>query len=645
MALRQRARHAPRVRRVAGVRRRGQDDRDRRRDRDVHRQDQQGRRVVRRSATATSCSPGSARTGRTPRRSTPPTGASTPRRSSASSTSVDAQEVRRYFAFDKVRQGLLDVTGRLFGLALRAGRRPDLARRRHGVRRRRWPASGSAGSTSTCTRAPTSSTTPRSSRSTDGVAGRQLPEGVLVCNFPRGLMEHDDVVTLFHEFGHLVHHVLGGHQRWARFAGVATEWDFVEAPSQMLEEWAWDADGAARASPPTTTARRSRPTWSPGCARRRTSARASRRAPRCSTPRCPTGSTRSRRPTAPPSARCHSELQAAYSMVTPLPDTHFHAAFGHLDGYSSGYYTYMWSLVIAKDLFSAFDRDDLFDAEVAAPLPRPDPRPGRSPGRRRPGRGLPRPALRLRVVRDLAGGVGAATTADRLVACVERSPSTGRRSTSTAAGAPRLAQLIGWWMTARKRSMIARSPARWVSAPSPRRQMRASSTSARAADHRVRLDAGVGDHVEVVLVVVDAVGVGAVEVAQLHPDPVVGVGEVDADVVGERRELAPGRAPAVHHVEHLVDAVGSEVGRERRERVGGQLGVAAVDQGLVGLAAQDEGDVLVLGVPGPGLVGRVRARPGRRPARRTARRRTPAARRGRPGARARGSRRAPWVGG
>ena len=42
-----------------------------------------------------------------------------------------------------------------------------------------------------------------------------------------------------------------------------------------------------------------------------------------------------------------------------------HCAFGHLDGYSSGYYTYMWSLVIAKDLFSAFDPDDMFDVAVA----------------------------------------------------------------------------------------------------------------------------------------------------------------------------------------------------------------------------------------------------------------------------------------
>ena len=75
-----------------------------------------------------------------------------------------------------------------------------------------------------------------------GVRERQLPEGVLVCNFNRGLMEHHEVVTLFHEFGHLMHHVLAGRHEWVRFSGVATEWDFVEAPSQMLEEWAWDAD-------------------------------------------------------------------------------------------------------------------------------------------------------------------------------------------------------------------------------------------------------------------------------------------------------------------------------------------------------------------------------------------------------------------
>ena len=78
------------------------------------------------------------------------------------------------------------------------------------------------------------------------------------------------------------------------------------------------------------------------------------------------------------------------------------ASFGHLGGYSSAYYTYMWSLVIAKDLFSAFDPDDLFDARGRRPLPRPGARPRRQPGRRRPGRRLPRPPVHLRRVRRLA---------------------------------------------------------------------------------------------------------------------------------------------------------------------------------------------------------------------------------------------------
>jgi thimet oligopeptidase len=59
------------------------------------------------------------------------------------------------------------------------------------------------------------------------------------------------------------------------------------------------------------------------------------------------------------------ELQAAYSPWPYIEGTHFFANFGHLGGYSSAYYTYMWSLVIAKDLFSAFDKYDLFAPEVA----------------------------------------------------------------------------------------------------------------------------------------------------------------------------------------------------------------------------------------------------------------------------------------
>jgi thimet oligopeptidase len=276
---------------------------------------------------------------------------------------VDAQQVRTYFSFESVRQGLLDVTGRLFGLEWSPVARED-ARTWHeevatydvsfqGERIGRIHLD----------------LHPREGKYTHaaqfdlvrGVAATQLAEGVLVCNFNRGLMEHDEVVTLFHEFGHLVHHVLAGRTEWVRFSGVATEWDFVEAPSQMLEEWAWDPDVLA------TFARNADGETIPA-----ELVRAMRRADDFGKGY----DARTQMFYAALSYDFHvnqsddltarlRELMDRYSVFPYLSGTHMQCHFGHLDGYSSAYYTYMWSLVIAKDMFSAFDQGDLFDPEVA----------------------------------------------------------------------------------------------------------------------------------------------------------------------------------------------------------------------------------------------------------------------------------------
>ncbi|MGH3265134.1 MAG: M3 family metallopeptidase, partial [Trebonia sp.] len=155
---------------------------------------------------------------------------------------VDAAQVRRYFRFDRVRAGLLEVTGRLFGLDYQPVPdapvwHPDVAG--YDVR-----AGGALVGRIYLDLHPREGKFKHAAQFTltSGISARQLPEGALVCNLGRALMDHDDVVTLFHEFGHLVHHILGGAQRWAEFSGTEIEWDFVEAPSQLLEEWAWDAE-------------------------------------------------------------------------------------------------------------------------------------------------------------------------------------------------------------------------------------------------------------------------------------------------------------------------------------------------------------------------------------------------------------------
>ncbi len=151
----------------------------------------------------------------------------------------DSKEVRNYFQFKKVKAGVLKTAARLFGLdcqRVKASVWHKDAEAFNVFRGRKLiglfyldlhPRTGKYGHAACFDIRP-------------GIHSKQLPEAALICNFSKELMSHDEVTTFFHEFGHLVHFILGGDQRWARYSGFATEWDFVEAPSQMLESWALD---------------------------------------------------------------------------------------------------------------------------------------------------------------------------------------------------------------------------------------------------------------------------------------------------------------------------------------------------------------------------------------------------------------------
>jgi thimet oligopeptidase len=203
----------------------------------------------------------------------------------------------------------------------------------------------------------------------DGIKGKQLPEAILVCNFPAptltdpGLMEYNDVETFFHEFGHLMHHILGGHQAWAGISGISMESDFVEAPSQMLEEWIRSPQVLAKFA-------RHYKTGEPipaDLVERMNRASAFGRGNWVARQDSLTAISYDIYKANPSGVDLDAvalEDTRNYTPFTPLPDTHTWASFGHLGGYSSAYYTYLWDKVIAEDFFLQFDHQNLLAGDA-----------------------------------------------------------------------------------------------------------------------------------------------------------------------------------------------------------------------------------------------------------------------------------------
>jgi thimet oligopeptidase len=282
----------------------------------------------------------------------------------------DSQAVRAYFPYEQVKQGVLDVTARLFGVEYR--RVADAPVWAPGVETFDLYENGMPLGRLHLDMHPRDDKYKHAAQFTlrNGLAGRQLPEAALVCNFPGGepgdpgLMEHDDVVTFFHEFGHLLHNLFAGRLPWMGVAGISTEWDFVEAPSQMLEEWAWDPQVLQTFGRHWQTGEAIPGEWVERMRRARAFGRGTYVRQQMFYAMLSL-QLHAGDPTGVDTTALVAELQNMYSMFRYVDGTTFHTSFGHLDGYSAIYYTYMWSLVIARDLFSQFDGRDLMAPEVA----------------------------------------------------------------------------------------------------------------------------------------------------------------------------------------------------------------------------------------------------------------------------------------
>ena len=200
---------------------------------------------------------------------------------------------------------------------------------------------------------------------TIGIDGVQDPVSALICNFPRGdePMQFTQVETFLHEFGHLIHGLFAGHQPWGNLFSSTVEWDFVEAPSQMLEEWLWDYEtlsGFARNADGKVLPRDlfdkmlSQRDFGIGLTTRGQLGLAM------------VSLSTYDRPTE--EVDFDSLWKTTFAEFSKFPDMegrHAWASFSHLNNYSAYYYTYQWSLAIATDMFTRFEEAGLRDVEVA----------------------------------------------------------------------------------------------------------------------------------------------------------------------------------------------------------------------------------------------------------------------------------------
>jgi thimet oligopeptidase len=274
----------------------------------------------------------------------------------------DSNSVRPYFPYAQVEAGVLTTAARLFKVEFRsstaAGWHPDVSvfdvfdNGQHAGRfyldmhpregKDKWFSA---------------------SPIVTGVRGGALPEAALICNFPGGeegdpgLLQYSDVVTYFHEFGHLMHAILGGHTEWVGLSGFATEGDFIEVPSQMLEEFFRDEKLLQAFAKHYQTGE----TLSSEIIRKMKLAGAFGRADWMRSQLYYTTLSLDLHDQDPSTLDLDETTKRLFESLQPwtwLEGNRMYASFGHLTGYSSNYYTYAFDKVIALDFFAQFDPED-----------------------------------------------------------------------------------------------------------------------------------------------------------------------------------------------------------------------------------------------------------------------------------------------
>ena len=288
---------------------------------------------------------------------------------------VDSEEVKQYFQVDNVIEGLFAISSLLFDIKFREIENPSVWH--SGVRMFEMKEK----SDNTLVGYFYLDLYPREDKYQHAaafsiVSGKKInsdyqhPIACLVCNFPPpgkntpALLQHEDVETLFHEFGHLLHDMLTTSELYSQ-SGTSVAMDFVEAPSQMIENWVWNKESLSLFA----THYETNEIIPDSLLNRMMKAR-----------NIQSGNNLLQQifygmldltlheqfdsSNVKSTTEIMSELQNSITNYDYMEGTHMQASFDHLLDYGASYYGYLWSEVFAADMYSTFEKEGVLNQEV-----------------------------------------------------------------------------------------------------------------------------------------------------------------------------------------------------------------------------------------------------------------------------------------
>lgn len=281
----------------------------------------------------------------------------------------DPEEARKYFEISKALNGVFLVYGKLFNVSFEKVERDDVWH--ESVESYNMVMDGKVIGMFELDLYPRPNKYKHFAMFTNelGVRDVRIPRAAIIGNWPvpvdgKAYISHEDVQTLFHEFGHLIHSLFAGNQKYVRFSGTNCQRDFVEVPSQLMEEYVWDAEILQLFA--TNDAGEPIPAELVENMKKASEFAKGLHVSRQMYLAALSLGVYLQDPENFDHHAYEKELERKYSPWKTYDETNQIENFGHLIGYASNYYTYMWSLAIVKDFAGRIKESGLMNTDLAA---------------------------------------------------------------------------------------------------------------------------------------------------------------------------------------------------------------------------------------------------------------------------------------